>query len=266
MVRIALVADLHFGRIRKPSLPAALVRAIHQSGAHGTIVAGDITQRARLREFKAYSAWSNALQVPQLLIAGNHDVYPWWFVWARLIRPLGRFFVQTGAPARPTVQWDSVRVRGEQTATGRTIQAGRWSAPPPSQPPRVAPWEVLALHHPPFPHAANRHQVIPGADRPLRSYEIDVCVGGHLHIPMVSVFNQGREDGHRPILLVQTGTCLSDRGRGAFAGRNCYHDLLFNEHTVQVTQYHYRDEIDQFTPAQRWTYDRPTGTLRADDD
>lgn len=266
MVRIALVADLHFGRIRKPSLPEALVRAIHESGAQGTIVAGDITQRARFREFRAYSAWSDALHVPQLLIAGNHDVYPWWFVWMRLLQPLGRYFAQTGAPARPTVQWQSVRVRGEQTATGRTIQAGRWSAPPTAPLPRVAPWEVLALHHPPFPHTGNHHQVIPGADIHLRSYEIDVCVGGHLHIPMVSVFNHRRAAGQRPILLVQTGTCLSDRGRGAFAGRNCYHDLLFDEETVHVTEYHYRDEADQFVPARRWTYDRPTGVLRADDD
>ena len=70
---LAHISDLHFGRLDPAVLPA-LTRAIHEAKPDVVVVSGDLTQRARRREFSAARRYLDGLPSPQIVVPGNHDV------------------------------------------------------------------------------------------------------------------------------------------------------------------------------------------------
>jgi 3',5'-cyclic AMP phosphodiesterase CpdA len=64
---IVHLSDLHFGRI-DPELPPALQRAVVEAAPDLVVVSGDLTQRARLAEFKAAARFLEGLPTPQLTV------------------------------------------------------------------------------------------------------------------------------------------------------------------------------------------------------
>jgi predicted MPP superfamily phosphohydrolase len=70
---IVHLSDLHFGRL-DPELPSTLQRAVVEAAPDLVVVSGDLTQRARVAEFKAAARFLEGLPAPQLTVPGNHDV------------------------------------------------------------------------------------------------------------------------------------------------------------------------------------------------
>ena len=89
MRTIAHVSDLHFGR-EDPALVAALQEDLKGAAPDLVAVSGDLTQRARRREFEAARDFLQALGMPMLAVPGNHDI-PLFDVARRLLRPLDRY-------------------------------------------------------------------------------------------------------------------------------------------------------------------------------
>ena len=89
MKTIAHISDLHFGR-DIPHVAEAL--AADLTAQHPTLVvaSGDLTQRARGREFRAAHDYLARLPHPQLVVPGNHDV-PLYDVARRFLAPLTRY-------------------------------------------------------------------------------------------------------------------------------------------------------------------------------
>lgn len=99
MTRLFHLSDLHFGTEDRAALDwvQALVA---RERPDAVVVTGDLTARARTREFAACGEWLRALDVPVSIEPGNHDL-PYFDLMARFLDPYGRFRVVEAAIERP---------------------------------------------------------------------------------------------------------------------------------------------------------------------
>ena len=89
MRTIAHLSDLHFGRV-DPAVCKALRIALADAAPDVVVVSGDLTQRARVSEFRTAKDFFADLPAPSIVVPGNHDV-PLWNPYLRFIRPLARY-------------------------------------------------------------------------------------------------------------------------------------------------------------------------------
>ena len=83
------LSDIHFGLEDARALDW-VKREIARRQPAAVAITGDLTMRARRREFAAAEKWLTALPVPVTVEPGNHDL-PGYHLPARYLRPLGRF-------------------------------------------------------------------------------------------------------------------------------------------------------------------------------
>src|SRR5690606_7054698 len=92
MTSIAHLSDIHFGA-HDPQIVAALEAWLIERQPELVIISGDLTQRARTRQFRQAADFIKRLRsggVEVLAVPGNHDV-PLYDVTRRLLSPLGRY-------------------------------------------------------------------------------------------------------------------------------------------------------------------------------
>jgi 3',5'-cyclic AMP phosphodiesterase CpdA len=89
VTRLFHVSDLHFGRADAAALDW-FAAAVAAERPDAVIVTGDLTMRARSREFAAAAEWLSGLGVPLSIEPGNHDL-PYFNPIARLFTPYRRF-------------------------------------------------------------------------------------------------------------------------------------------------------------------------------
>jgi 3',5'-cyclic AMP phosphodiesterase CpdA len=89
VTRLFHVSDVHFGREDRAAIDwfAAKVR---EEQPDAVIVTGDLTMRARRREFEAAAKWLENLERPVTVEVGNHDL-PYFNPWARFVTPYKRY-------------------------------------------------------------------------------------------------------------------------------------------------------------------------------
>ena len=88
MRTIAHLSDLHFGR-HDETAAERLLADISEVKPNITVVTGDLTQRARHRQFAAARAFLEKLPRPVVVIPGNHDV-PLYDIVERFLGPFER--------------------------------------------------------------------------------------------------------------------------------------------------------------------------------
>lgn len=88
-VRLFHLSDIHFGLEDRRALDWAR-DCIARERPDAVIVTGDLTMRARHREFRAASDWIRALDVPVTVEVGNHDI-PYFNLYQRFFDPYVRF-------------------------------------------------------------------------------------------------------------------------------------------------------------------------------
>src|SRR6202171_3165554 len=86
MRTLAHLSDPHFGRIERATVEA-LIAAVTEARPAVVVVSGDLTQRAKEREFQQARQFLDALPSPQIVVPGNHDL-PLYNVLARALKPL----------------------------------------------------------------------------------------------------------------------------------------------------------------------------------
>ena len=62
---IAHLSDLHFGRV-DPAVLGPLRKAVRELEPHAVVISGDLTQRAKAREFREARAFLDTLPGPQI--------------------------------------------------------------------------------------------------------------------------------------------------------------------------------------------------------
>jgi len=89
MTRLFHVSDLHFGKADQAALDWFAATVVAEK-PDAVICTGDLTMRARAREFEAAAEYLEALPVPVTLEPGNHDL-PYFNPFDRFVRPYRRF-------------------------------------------------------------------------------------------------------------------------------------------------------------------------------
>jgi 3',5'-cyclic AMP phosphodiesterase CpdA len=222
MRTIAHLSDLHFGR-EDPVAVEALLDDLARVRPSLVAVSGDLTQRARVREFEKARAFLARLPWPWLAVPGNHDV-PLFDVLRRFVSPLDRFRAYVTPHLEPVFADDELAVVGLSTARSLTWKGGRisWAqmervralvcAP---DPPRL---HVLVAHHP-FspPDRAPRERLVGRAAAALEVFArcgLDLVLSGHLHRNFSGSFHARGHLLGRAVLALHAGSATSDRLRG----------------------------------------------------
>ena len=120
---IAHISDLHFGRV-DDRIVAALTAEINASKPHLIAVSGDLTQRARVPEFRAARAFLDSFPQPKVIVPGNHDV-PLFHLFDRVLRPLTKYRGYISADLDPYYSDEEIAVLGINTARSLVHKAGR---------------------------------------------------------------------------------------------------------------------------------------------
>jgi 3',5'-cyclic AMP phosphodiesterase CpdA len=74
-VKLVHISDIHFGAANPAALDAVR-EYVAQVRPDAVLVAGDITQNGRQREFRAARSWFESLGVPCIVAPGNHSSSP----------------------------------------------------------------------------------------------------------------------------------------------------------------------------------------------
>lgn len=220
MRTIAHISDLHFGRTDRDVLEG-LKRAIVASKPDILVVSGDLTQRAKRREFLEAKQFLAALPQPQIVVPGNHDV-PLYNVLARWLKPLANFRRFISSDLRPFYRDAEVAVLGINTARSFTLKNGRINRAQVAHacaafaPIKDSVVRIVVTHHPfALPDNGSRHAILGRAKMAMTAFaecNVDVVLSGHLHVTQ-AVTSEGLYTGEQASLLVQAGTATSSRRR-----------------------------------------------------
>jgi len=220
---IAHLSDLHFGRERRSAV-AALQAELQALAPDLVIVSGDLTQRARAKQFVAARDFLCALPGPTLTLPGNHDL-PLYDVPRRAFDPLGMYRRFIARDLCPYFYDDELAVLALNTATASAWREGRVTA---AQADLVrerfrdvpaAAIRILVTHHPLLGQAAGeRGNTVAGRDAVLAAAAdcgADVFLSGHTHVEHAAAVDLQRGGTSHSVLALEAGTAVSDRTRGA---------------------------------------------------
>ena len=226
MTRLFHVSDLHFGREDEEAV-AWFAATVAKEMPDAVVCTGDLTMRARAREFAAAGDYLDALPVPVTVEPGNHDL-PYFNPVDRMFRPYRRFGKIEKMVERP-IDLDKVTVVPLRT-TARAQWRSNWSwgvvnrtslehalaLLAKADPSHV---KLVACHHPLIDkeglEAEGRTLRGRKAVQALAEAGADGVLSGHVHDP----FEMFQEVGDRTIRLIGAGT-LSERIRSTPPGFN----------------------------------------------
>jgi 3',5'-cyclic AMP phosphodiesterase CpdA len=221
MRTIVHLSDLHFGAINERTL-RPLIDAVTDLRPDAVAVSGDLTQRARVTEFRRARAFLDALPSPQIVVPGNHDIplhNPFGRFWSRL----SRYRRYITADLEPFLVDDEIAIAGLNTARSWTIKGGRVNE---HQAARIcahldaAPATVMRIivaHHPfDLPEGLHDRHLVGRARLAMGLFarsRTDLFLTGHLHATRTGdTAARYRIPGHSA-LVVQAGTATSRRER-----------------------------------------------------
>jgi len=222
MRTIAHISDLHFGA-EDPRIVAGLAEDI--AGFHPSVVviSGDLTQRARKRQFEAAGAFVRRIPVPCLVVPGNHDI-PFYRVLGRAFQPLHWYRRYITTELNPVFQDEEMLILGANTARAAAFKNGRISL---AQIKNLAAkysaaggdlFKVLVTHHAFLPPLDDPFAPLVGrgtqAVEALEPCGLDLLLAGHYHRSYMGDVQSHYMTIKRLIIVAQAGTATSKRTRG----------------------------------------------------
>lgn len=269
LLTLLQISDLHFGPPYVPHVGEAALRIAPQIKPDVVIVSGDLTQRARREQFEAAKEFMSQLpDVPRLVVPGNHDV-PLYQVYERMTAPHRLYQEIISQDLNPVLTLPQATIVGlDSTAPHTAISNGRIFE---SQldnceklflksPPEVI--RIVVAHHHFAPAPDNlRDSAMPKARRAIERFEdlnVEMILGGHLHRAYVGNSLDFYPGKHRDrgIIIVQSGTTTSRRGRGREAEKNSLNRIEVRKSTITITHYMYFSETDSFEAFSHHTFRR----------
>lgn len=239
MRTIVHLSDLHFGRVDRTAVEP-LVQAVRRIGPDLVVISGDLTQRARRRQFHDARDFLASLPEPQIVVPGNHDV-PLYDVLRRFFRPLERYRRTITDDLSPLYLDAEIAVAGVNTARSLTFKSGRINEEQVAELRRtLAPLpesitSVVVAHHPfdlPSGHDAG-HLVGRArmAMEALAECGVDLLLTGHLHVHWTGSTAERYRIRDHAAIVVQAGTAISTRGRGEM---NSFNVLRIDDPRIDV--------------------------------
>ncbi|MBC9205939.1 metallophosphoesterase [Roseomonas aerophila] len=268
------ISDLHFDRI--DALAAeALVTELNDHPAHLVAVSGDLTMRARNREYRAAAAWLGRLKAPMIAVPGNHDITAF-YPWERFMDPFGRWRAHVAPETEPLWQDDEIAVIGLNTVIrgglhlswegGRVGKHGleklleRLEALPSNL------FRIVVAHHPFLapeeqPETPLAKHAAPALER-LAKAGVRLILSGHLHREYVRLHRgaAGPRTGllrrQQPdLMVVQAGSAISTRLRG---DPNAFNRIIIEQGTARIEPRRWNGTAWVPAPAPAWPQERVT--------
>ncbi|HEU4602001.1 MAG TPA: metallophosphoesterase [Steroidobacteraceae bacterium] len=223
MSTLVQISDTHFGTEQPPVVDAA-VELINRMSPDVVVLSGDITQRARIEQFRAAHRFIQRLQTNRVLvIPGNHDI-PLFDVFSRAIRPYANYTECFGADLEPSFESDDLLIQCLNTTRPKRHKDGEVSA---GQIERVSArlrsampnqLRIVVTHQPVHViRPRDEKNLLHGHQAAVRAWSragADIIMGGHIHLPYVRPLSDRLKDLPRATWCVQAGTAVSCRVRG----------------------------------------------------
>jgi 3',5'-cyclic AMP phosphodiesterase CpdA len=272
MRKIVHLSDLHFGRI-DARVVEPLAEAVNKVAPSLVVVSGDLTQRARARQFQEARAFLDRLPRPQVVVPGNHDV-PLYDVLSRFARPLEKFRRYISEDVEPVYEDEEMIVAGLNTARSLTRKYGRVNERQvASLRERLCNYredvmKVVVTHHPfDLPPGADEREIVGRAGMAMEALAAcgaDLLLAGHLHIGHTGHTAERYKIRGHSALVVQAGTATSTRGRGE---ANSFNVIRLKHPHIQVERRLWSAEAHIFRAANAETFRHtPEGWVRLSDE
>lgn len=242
------LSDLHFGTER-PACLISIQEFCRDQQPELVVVSGDLTQRARYREFFHCKQFLDSLNCPYIVVPGNHDI-PLYHVWDRIFNPFTRYQLFFGN-MEMTLETEHFYVIGVNSIRRRYHTRGHISLEQIQQIDQIlkqAPADkikIIAAHQPFYTPPDDPHGI---KDCPLlgrmalevwSQSGLKALLHGHLHQSAVfdlnSIYHLGA--GH-PVLDIHAGTATSYRLHHALSNS-------FNVIDKQADVRHYQFNLQQ---------------------
>lgn len=235
--RIFHLSDIHFGLENNRALDW-VKQEIAEQRPDAVAITGDLTMRARHREFAAATDWINSLEAPVTVEVGNHDM-PYFNPVERFFAPYRRFRgmegkvereldlgslaivpLKTAVRAQPRLNWSKGWV--SRAALARCLDA--IDALPEGT--RV----LIAAHHPLREVGTRGTALTKHGEKALRELakrNVVAVLSGHVH----DAFDILESTSEGPVRMIGAGT-LSQRTRSTPPSFN---DIIWNGTNLSVT-------------------------------
>lgn len=278
MLTVLHASDFQCGRPFRQNAAEALVRFADDLGPDVVVVSGDLTQRAKKREFAVVRTILDRLpRVPCVVTPGNHDV-PLFRVFERLFSPYRNWRSGVSPELNTVTRLDGATfVALNSSAPRRAIVNGR-----------VDPFQIelareafastgpsdiraLVIHHHfvPVPDGTDGTP-LPRAPELVEEFEdmgVDFVLGGHVHQTHVTTSSDLLGERAVPgIPLIACGTTTSWRGRGPEKDLNSLNVVRVHEDDVEVVPHILDEGGSAFERRERIVLPRRTGSGAAPGD
>lgn len=260
MRKIIHLSDLHFGT-EDPAMVEMVVAKVAELDPHVLVVSGDLTQRARTKEFRAAKVFLDRLPRPQIVVPGNHDV-PLYNVYDRFLRQLDKYEKFITHDLTPVFVDEEIAIVGINTARSLTIKGGSIND---EQIEFIRSrfhdlsekmLKVVVTHHPfdlPFGH--DEDDVVAGAENAMPLIADsggDVFLAGHLHVSNIeTTAKRYKLANGRVALIIQAGTATSVRVRDE---PHSFNYIEFDHPWLRVERLECRIPKAGFTAAEHQIY------------
>ncbi len=220
MIKIAHISDIHFGAEDSAAVEK-IIEDIEMQKPRMIAVSGDLTQRAKSRQFEAAADFLDRLDYPMIVIPGNHDI-SLFNIFRRFYRPLKKFFKYISDDIFPEYDDDDMAAVGVNTARSLTWKGGRINEDQIREienrfENKDDKLKVLILHHNISPSPGKKKQSFIGRAemllKTINKSQIDLILAGHVHTAYTKVIRQS-EKGDISSIIVSAGTAVSKRVRG----------------------------------------------------
>ncbi len=259
MLTVLHGSDVHFGKPHRPSVATGFLELARRVAPDVIVLAGDFTQRAKVREYEQARAYLREFgEVPLVVTPGNHDI-PLYRIHERIFAPFRNYraFISEELDTATRVG-DAVLVALNSADPHRGIVNGRIEAGQLRFLARIfqetsgADVRILVIHHalaPPVDGGSDA--VLPRNESLLdqfRELGVDLILSGHLHRGFVTSSSEVHR-GHRDrgdIAIVHSGTATSDRGRAAEKGENSVNVLKIGAQKIEVVPHWFEKSRSEF--------------------
>ncbi|MFD2738364.1 metallophosphoesterase family protein [Sulfitobacter aestuarii] len=264
MSRLIHLSDLHFGKDRADLLEP-LLGSVNESRPDLVAISGDLTQRAREREYRAARAFVDRIEAPVLSVPGNHDI-PVHRPATRFLWPWRYYKRWIDSDLTPVHRRADCLVVGVNTVDRFRWQTGRLShsrarracAALRQAEPGMA--KVIVAHHPLNHPNTTKKKPIPGAEQALETLidcGADMILSGHLHVWHAGAFAHRASDGGQAnAIQIHAGTSLSSRVRGE---PNDYNVIDIAPERFTIARISFDDATHSFTNTETRHFDRVSG-------
>jgi 3',5'-cyclic AMP phosphodiesterase CpdA len=268
---VAHISDVHFGR-ENPAVVRALVDSVTAAKPHVVAISGDLTQRARVSQFKQAQEFLRGLPPTRIVVPGNHDISATNWI-ERLTRPLSRYRRYITDDLTPYYLDDEIAIVGVNTVrvligkNGRINQMQVADARKKFNELDAKLIRVVVTHHPLDVIETDPASLLVGraamAMTAFAECRVDLFLSGHLHTGHTIPTSARYTIPGYSAIVAQAGTAVSTRTRGEV---NSWNLIRQEQNTISVQRMMWNPDISGFDPAAFEVFKRTSAgwTLQAE--